>query len=240
MFDAVADEYDAARPAYPPELFEHLGPLEGIRALDVGAGTGIATRQLLERGAEVVAVDAGVEVLRRATARTDGLAAAVGDGARLPVRDRSIDLVCFAQAWHWLDPTTRVAESHRVLRPGGRWAAWWSQARPDDEAWFDAYWTELEVTCPGVDRIQRDVDWGATVAAPELLVAGASISIPWVRTTSVDTWLTDQASHSYVAALEPAARDALLGRLRTILTEQLPSEPMVVPYETQLWIATRS
>lgn len=122
-FDAVADEYDAARPAYPPTLFDHLEPLAGTRVLDIGAGTGIATRQLLERGAEVVAVDAGVGVLRRAAARTNGLAAAVGDGACLPVRDRSIDLVCFAQAWHWLDPGMRVRESHRVLRPGGRWAA---------------------------------------------------------------------------------------------------------------------
>jgi ubiquinone/menaquinone biosynthesis C-methylase UbiE len=50
-FDAVADEYDAARPLYPDEVFDALGPLEGLCVLDVGAGTGIATRALIDRRA---------------------------------------------------------------------------------------------------------------------------------------------------------------------------------------------
>jgi ubiquinone/menaquinone biosynthesis C-methylase UbiE len=47
-FDAVADAYEAARPSYPDGVFDALGPLAGLRVLDVGAGTGIATRALLE------------------------------------------------------------------------------------------------------------------------------------------------------------------------------------------------
>ena len=97
-FEAVADEYDAARPSYPDEVLDALGPLEGVRVLDVGAGTGLATRALIARQAKVVAVDSGREVLRRATARTAGLAAVVADGAVLPVRSDAVDLVCFAQA----------------------------------------------------------------------------------------------------------------------------------------------
>ncbi|MER7177384.1 SAM-dependent methyltransferase, partial [Streptomyces mesophilus] len=50
-FDAVAAQYATARPDYPPELFETLEeltgtPLDGRRVLDVGAGTGIASRLL--------------------------------------------------------------------------------------------------------------------------------------------------------------------------------------------------
>ncbi|MDP8909239.1 MAG: hypothetical protein M3N47_09035, partial [Chloroflexota bacterium] len=56
-FETVADQYDAARPSYPDEVFEALVPLEGLKLLDVGAGTGIATRALIARHADVIAVD---------------------------------------------------------------------------------------------------------------------------------------------------------------------------------------
>jgi len=122
-------------------VFLALGPLAGIRVLDVGAGTGIATRALIARHANVIAIDPGRELLRRAMTHTEGLLTVVADGAALPVRSNVVDLVCFAQSWHWLDPSTRVAEIHRVLRPNGRWAGWWSHARADGR---DRLLTDLE------------------------------------------------------------------------------------------------
>jgi SAM-dependent methyltransferase len=238
-FEAVADEYDAARPSYPDEVFDALGPVAGLRVLDVGAGTGIATRALIARHANVLAVDPGRELLARATARTRGLASVVADGAVLPVRSNAVDLVCFAQAWHWLNEATRVAEAHRVLRPGGRWAGWWSHARADGQQWFDTYWDAIEDSCPGTHRGQRDTDWGLTVAVPGWFDVGDRVTVPWVRRISVDTWMTDQASHSYVAALPKGPRAQLLAELRMILHDQFPDGAMSVPYETWLWIATR-
>jgi SAM-dependent methyltransferase len=237
-FESVASEYDAARPSYPAAVYDALGDLRGLVVLDVGAGTGIATRQLLERGASVVAIDRGGEVLRRAAARTPGLPAAVADGAVLPVRGGSVDLVCFAQAWHWLDASTRVGEAHRVLRAGGRWAAWWSQARSDGEDWFDAYWTLVERSCPGTHRTQRDTDWGATVDVPGLFEVDELTVVPWTREVTVADWMTDQVSHSYVIALHPGERARLVRGLRDILDERFPDGDMRVPYETWLWVAS--
>lgn len=239
-FDGVVDEYDAARPSYPQDVFDALGELEGLRVLDIGAGTGIATRALLAREASVIAVDPGGEVLRRAITHTPGLPAVVADGAVLPVRTGSIDLVCFAQAWHWLDPSTRVAEVHRVLHQGGRWAGWWSHARADAEPWFDRYWSAIERWCPGTNRRQRDTDWGAIVNEPGSFEVGARVVIPWVRTISVDDWMTDQASHSYVLELPPERRVQLLDELRRIVDGAFPADTMSVRYETWLWIATRA
>jgi SAM-dependent methyltransferase len=238
-FEMVADEYDAARPSYPDAVYDALGPLDGLRVLDVGAGTGIATRALIARNAKVVAVDPGRAVLRRATAHTSDLPAVAADGALLPVRAGAVDLVCFAQAWHWLDESRRVAEAHRVLRPGGRWAGWWSHARADGEPWFDEYWAEIERSCPGTDRRQRDTDWGETVAAPGWFDVGDRVTVPWIREISVAAWMTDQASHSYVAGLPDGGRGALLGKLRTVLDENFPDGALSVRYETWLWIATR-
>jgi SAM-dependent methyltransferase len=238
-FESVADEYDRARPSYPDELFGSLGPITGLRVLDVGAGTGIATRVLMGRQANVVAIDSGREVLRRATARTPGLAAVVADGAVLPVRSNTVDLVCFAQSWHWLNETTRVAEAHRVLRAGGRWAGWWSHARDDGHRWFDAYWTAIEHSCPGTNRGQRDTDWGLTIAVPGTFVVTDRVTVPWVREISIDDWLTDQTSHSYIAALPAGPRARLLTELRAILSDQFADGFVTVPYETWLWIAAR-
>ena len=238
-FESVADEYDRARPSYPDELVDSLGPVTGLRVLDVGAGTGIATRALIARQANVVAIDSGREVLRRATARTPGLAAVVADGAVLPLRSNAVDLVCFAQSWHWLNETTRVAEVHRVLRPGGRWAGWWSHARDDGQQWFDAYWTAIEHSCPGTHRSQRDLDWGHTIAVPGSFVVADRVTVPWVREVSIDDWMTDQTSHSYIAGLPAGRRAQLLAELRSILSDQFLDGVMTVPYETWLWIATR-
>ncbi|MFT4166147.1 MAG: rRNA adenine N-6-methyltransferase family protein [Microlunatus sp.] len=62
-FEKMAAEYAAARPPYPEVIYETLesqgviGP--GIRVLEIGAGAGLATRELLNRGSDVVALEPG-------------------------------------------------------------------------------------------------------------------------------------------------------------------------------------
>ena len=151
LFDAAAAEYDAARPSYPDELYAELeartGPLAGRLVLDCGAGTGIASRQLAARGALVVSLEVGEQMLRRALARSPRSACVLADGNRLPVRPGRADVVTFAQSWHWLDHEHAPAEMARVLRPGGWWAGWWNQATPG-EPWWDAYQSALAAACP--------------------------------------------------------------------------------------------
>jgi SAM-dependent methyltransferase len=236
-FSAVADEYDRGRPDYPDALFDALGPIAGLRVADVGAGTGIATRALLARGADVVAVDPSLPMVSRATDRTPGLAAVIADGAHLPLRDASVDLVTFAQSWHWLDPERRDDEVYRVLRPGGRWAGWWNHAR--GAAWLDRYWDLVERATPGVLRTQRDIDWGAGVQASGRFTVRERISVPWERTMTVDHQLTDNASHSHIAALPPPERDRLLSDLRQVYEDAFPDGTMTIPIETWLWIGDR-
>ena len=150
-------------------------------------------------------------------------------------------MACFAQSWHWLDPSRAVPELVRVLAPDGWWSGWWSHPRADGEAWFDAYQDALERTCPVYDRRQRDTDWSRAIVASGAFGGRASVSRrSWTRQLTLATWLMDETSKSYVAALSPEARDGLLARIETILAGRFPDRELRMPYETWLWTARRS
>jgi ubiquinone/menaquinone biosynthesis C-methylase UbiE len=122
VFDTAAAAYDAARPSYPSALFDQLeeraGPLAGRLVLDWGAGTGIASRQLAARGARVVSLDIGEQMLRRALVRSQGAACVLADGNQMPVRSGAADLATFAQAWHWFASRAAIAEVARGAQAG--------------------------------------------------------------------------------------------------------------------------
>lgn len=236
-FDRVADEYDRTRPQHPTALYDLLGDLAGRRVVDGGAGTGIATRALAARGAHVVAVDLGPEMLRRASA-IDGASAVHADAAVLPIADDCVDLLCFAQAWHWIAQPAGSAEAARVLVDRGRWAAWWSQPAADGAPWFDGMWDVLEAAFPGVERDQRDRDWGATLDDPSFEPAARDV-VTWTRTVTHADWLAELATTSYVSSADAALRDAVLGNVAELLDRHAPADPLEVPYVTTLWTAWR-
>lgn len=237
-FDAVAAEYEAGRPGYPESLYDALEPLAGKLVLEGGAGTGIATKALIRRGARVVPFDIGIKVLARATARMPGLPAVVANGAVMPFRDQCAHLLCFAQSWHWLDEGRRPTEAARVLRDGGRWAAWWSHARADGAPWFEAYWNAIEAVTVA-RREERDSEWGAGLYRSGLFDVGERITFPWLREATAEQWLEDQRSKSYIAALPEPSRTSLLTTIEQIISDRFPTGQMRVPYETLLWIARK-
>jgi SAM-dependent methyltransferase len=237
-FDAVAEDYDSGRPGYPDSLFDAFEPLEGLRVLEGGAGTGIASNVLLERGARLVAFDIGIGVLYRAKRSMPALRCIVADGASLPFSDGCADLLCFAQSWHWLDEKRRVTEAARVLRPGGRWAAWWSHARADLEPWFESYWGAVE-SATVARRWERDTDWGQGMRDPALFDVSERVTCSWIRDATVEQWLAQERSNSYIASLPEPDRLAILSRIEQTVRTRFPDGQMQVPYETWLWIATK-
>lgn len=145
-YDALADEYaeEVEASAYNAEL-EFPGTValvpdvDGKRVLDAGCGNGRYTEWLLERGADVVAVDASEEMLAHATERVDDRA---GDratfhradlGRRLPFADDGeFDGVVSALVLDYVpDWAATFAEFARVLVPGGFVVA--SVSHPFDE-----------------------------------------------------------------------------------------------------------
>jgi 2-polyprenyl-3-methyl-5-hydroxy-6-metoxy-1,4-benzoquinol methylase len=103
LFDREAERYDRCRPTYPDVLIDDLlGPEpEGLDILDLGCGTGIASRLMAQRGAKVL----GVEVAPRMAeiARNHGIDVEIGAFEDWNPAGRTFDRVTSAQAWHWLD-----------------------------------------------------------------------------------------------------------------------------------------
>jgi SAM-dependent methyltransferase len=126
-FDGVAELYERARPLYADQAVAWIArrlPFE--RVLDLAAGTGKLTRQLVATGAEVVAVEPGEAmraVLERVVPRAQTLA---GSAEAIPLPDASVDAVTVGQAFHWFREGEALAEIHRVLRPGGGFALFWN------------------------------------------------------------------------------------------------------------------
>ena len=113
-----------AGPSYPPAAIDWLLPEHATRVLDLGAGTGKLTRQLRERGLDVIAVEpsAGMrEQLRRAV---PGVPVLGGKAEQLPLAAGSVDAILVAQAWHWVEPSLAIPEAARVLAPVAAGRLW--------------------------------------------------------------------------------------------------------------------
>lgn len=124
-FSSVASRYAAARPSYPPALFEWIAALAPARdrAWEAGCGSGQATQGLASVFAAVHATDPSAAQIAQAPA-LDNVRFATEPGERCSLADASVDAVCVAQALHWFDRPTFFAEAARVLRPGGVVVAW--------------------------------------------------------------------------------------------------------------------
>src|SRR5262245_14509817 len=124
-FDEDAENYRSARPAYPERVYEILAARFdlrlGTRVLEVGPGSGQATRVLLDHGAEVTAVELGERFAAQLRTELAGrpLRVVVGDFATVDVEPDAYDLGVCATAFHWLDAATAVRRFARSIRPGG-------------------------------------------------------------------------------------------------------------------------
>jgi len=233
-FEAVVDDYDAARPGYPEALFDALPPLEGARLLELGAGTGKQLPGLLARGADVVSTDLGPRMLGRLRERFD-VPAVLARAEQLPFADGSFDAVCGAQMWHWVDADRAVPEVLRVLRPDGWLALWWNEVDAASEPWWQAQQARLEAGNPLYSRDYRQVDWAAS-----LREAGLDVEAwvgHWVRELDWPTYARWLRSKSYVQELRDV--EGFLEAEEASLATAFPDGVVREPFEVRLVTARR-
>ena len=129
VFNEVPELYDRVRPAYPDELFADLAAITGMHGqsavLEVGCGTGQATRSLAKLAGSVTAVEPGTELAALARQNLEASGNVEVETSKFEEwddRGRRFDVVVAASSWHWVEPSTGWRRAHEVLRPGG-WMA---------------------------------------------------------------------------------------------------------------------
>jgi SAM-dependent methyltransferase len=250
LFDREAERYDRYRPTYPAALIDDLlGPRpEGLDVLDVGCGTGIASRLIAQRGAKVL----GVEVAPRMAeiARTYGIDVEIGAFEDWNPAGRRFDRVISAQAWHWLNLPVATVKAAAVLRLGGRLCLIWNAGFPSDDfadALDEVYGTVLPSGVHTVFRgyaANRSTDarsgWEkelAAIAAAPGFGAPTERWFPWTKTYERDQWLEQLLSRSDHTALDPPVRDLLFQAIGAAIDNAGGS--FVMNFETVLVTAIR-
>src|ERR1700744_2860626 len=143
LFDAIAGQYEQARPGYPAPVVDFVtataGLSPGAAILEVGCGTGQLTEQLASRGYCLTAIDVGPAMIaaarrRLTTARIYGPEIVLQCVSFEDLRkgDGSFDLIVSAAAFHWIDPEVAFTKSARLLPPGGWLALLGTEERYDD------------------------------------------------------------------------------------------------------------
>ncbi|GHB69032.1 methyltransferase [Streptomyces xanthochromogenes] len=258
-FNAVAAQYAANRPSYPPALLDAVEelaahPLRDANVADIGAGTGIASALLHARGARVTAVEPGDGMAAEFRRNNPGIPLVRGDGNHLPLATASADFITYAQAWHWTDPAKAGPEVCRVLRPGGALALWWN--RTDHSAqWLadqDARVHDFFRTDPSARAGQGDQAGPADHQRPSGISALQRGGHPWVdipgltfterniphtRKVPLTTHLANLGSHSAFLVIGQERTREFMTRERAVLSKLFPDGTIEESYVVHLRLA---
>ena len=155
------DHYAKHRPSYPAAAIDLLaarcGLKAGARVIDLGSGTGILAKLILERGAHVCGIEPNAQMRRYSDEALGGGAFQSQDGTaentRMP--DAHFDLLVAGQSFHWFDPERTRLEALRVLKPGAWAALLWNERPQGAIAFLDEYEGLLRRYAPEYDAVSK-------------------------------------------------------------------------------------
>lgn len=244
-FERGAEDYERGRPGYPAAAIEllaaELGLGPGRTVVDLAAGTGKLTRELVGTGAWVIAVEP-VAAMRGQLARAVPTAEVLdGRAEAIALKDASVEAVVVAQAFHWFDTPAAAREIHRVLVPGGGlgiiYNVW------DERVDWVARLERLLDAYRGDTPQRRTSAWREQLDATELFTTLQDQSVTNVVHGTLDQLEARVASISYIAVLDDAERSRLLAEVRALVAEHSEAwhgDQLTMPYVTHVsWCQAR-
>ena len=216
-------------------IVDHLG---SGTVLDLAAGTGKLTRELTGDDRTVVAIEpvAAMRALLPSTA--PGASPVAGIAETLPLRNRSLDGVTVAQAFHWFEAEQALDELARVLRPGAGVVMLWNER--DRTVEWQGRLKDLmtRVAGPLMPRYKSgDGIWEAALAADARFTPVEKREFPNPVTLDRPAFAARIASTSYVSILPDDERQAVIEEALGLLP---PEEPFVERYVTEVHLCNRT
>jgi SAM-dependent methyltransferase len=247
-FDAVAAQYDRARPGYPAALIDAALRLaaipDGGEILEIGCGTGQLTRELALRGYRIVGLEPGQSLCALARERLAAFPRV--EMLQLtfeawPLEKACFDLVVSAQAFHWIDPALRFGKAADALRPGGALAVIGNNV--SSETIRPALDVAYRTHAPSMAG-KSPMDWyAATGPLPRLFQESTRFepsvhrAEPWTRRYTADAYLDLLGTHSDHRLLPGASRESLYAAIRAAI--ERAGGTLGVQYEAHLHLAQR-
>lgn len=139
-FTDRAEDYTIGRPGYAESFIDYLFCQLGLTAetviADIGCGTGKLTKQILDRGSFVYGVEPNDDMRSVAVKELSGYERFIsvkGDASNTELRDKSVDFITAAQAFHWFDVDKFYYECKRILKDNGKVILIWNSRDESDE-----------------------------------------------------------------------------------------------------------
>ncbi len=245
-FSKRVDAYVRYRPGYPaelvPRMLEESGLGAGAVIADVGSGSGIFTRLLLQQDLKVYAIEPNAPMRAAAEASLGGNRQFVSIAA--PAEDTgldsdSVDLVTAAQAFHWFTNDTAKAEFRRILKAAGRLALVWNRrklSQPFQQA-YDAVLREFSPEYGKVNHMNLGESEIADYFAPaEMQVLHFDNS----QQLDFSGLLGRLKSSSYCPAEDSAHYIPLVTELLALFDQHAVAGMIEFEYDTQLYLGPMS
>lgn len=241
-FSNRVENYAKYRPSYPSEVLDllerecGLGP--AAKVADIGSGTGISTGLLLDRGAEVFAVEPNAEMRAVAEAHfgdQPGFHSISLPAENTGLEAQSIDLVTVAQAFHWFDKPKFRTECQRILKPGGFVALIWNNRKTEASPFLQEYESLLRNL--GTDYLRVDHNLVTESDFQQFFGAGG-YRLDTFANKQVFEWkgfLGRVLSSSYTPAEGHADYQPLLDGLRDIYDRHERDGQVVFEYDTEVY-----
>ncbi len=249
-FNEIAGVYTTSRPGYPDALVDDVISYASLKPgnaiLEVGCGTGQATKSFAARGFPILAIDPGPEMVREAgtaLAQFGNVTLVRSMFEALPAEPASFQLIVAAQSWHWVAPEVRFAKAAETLSPRGALAVFGhvpvGMAAPLLGQFKQLYRQHIDYDGPPPEAWYLPSGpfkgWfdDSGVFGP---VEHRAYPWKWQHTTSSYTdFLRSRSDHRMI---EPAKLEALLGDIADAIDGQ--GGQFEIDYETHLYVARRT
>lgn len=232
-----AGSYREARPSYHPTIIDELAArVAGAPVVELGAGTGILTAELIARGLDVTAVEP-IEAMRRILITAIGDAnAREGTAEDIPVAAEAAGAVIAAQSFHWFEPEPALDEISRVLRPGGQLLTVWN-VRDESVPWVAAY-TDVVDRYAGDAPRYRNMDWRRAIESDGRFALQDERAESNPQPVGAETVVKRALSTSFIAALPQEEQASVAEEIRQIVAGL--GERFDYPYRSELQAWVRS
>lgn len=201
--------------------------------VELAAGTGIFTAQLVAEGLDLVAVEPLPAM--RTILKRDVPEVRVEDGTaeQIPLPNDSADTVVIAQAFHWFDHQSALDEIHRVLKPGGALVTVWN-VRDEDIDWVSRWSDVIDVYAGDTPRY-RTMKWRKAIDQDKRFADVDDWSVFNPKHTTLSGVVDRAMSTSFIANLSDAEQDIVRQQILEIVEPLGPSFAFPYRSELQAW-----